>query len=180
MSGPVIHVLDASRAVGVASSLVSDTQREPLIAKTAEEYRRRSARSRAGRGQSELATLAEARANAFPWDPTGKAPAPQQPGRAQFQRLAAARAARRHRLDALLPRLGTGRQLSRDPRRRGGRRKRAQPVRRRAGDARPDHRRALADARGDGRPVALPPRGRRCARARRQRRDPRCRCFASR
>src|SRR3954453_18161723 len=29
--GPVIHVLDASRAVGVASSLVSDTQREPLI-----------------------------------------------------------------------------------------------------------------------------------------------------
>ncbi|HEY0628895.1 MAG TPA: dihydropteroate synthase, partial [Sphingomicrobium sp.] len=34
--GPVIHVLDASRAVGVASSLVSDTQREPLIATTAE------------------------------------------------------------------------------------------------------------------------------------------------
>src|SRR5205085_1015229 len=33
--GPVIHVLDASRAVGVASSLVSDTQREPLIATTA-------------------------------------------------------------------------------------------------------------------------------------------------
>ena len=28
--GPVIHVLDASRAVGVASSLVSDTQCEPL------------------------------------------------------------------------------------------------------------------------------------------------------
>ena len=26
-SGPVIHVLDASRAVGVASSLVSDTQK---------------------------------------------------------------------------------------------------------------------------------------------------------
>ena len=29
--GPAIHVLDASRAVGVASSLVSDTQRTPLI-----------------------------------------------------------------------------------------------------------------------------------------------------
>src|SRR3546814_4222366 len=26
--GPVVHVLDASRAVGVASALVSDTQRE--------------------------------------------------------------------------------------------------------------------------------------------------------
>src|SRR4051812_6625455 len=36
--GPVIHVLDASRAVGVASSLVSDTQREPLIAKTLKDY----------------------------------------------------------------------------------------------------------------------------------------------
>ena len=34
--GPVIHVLDASRAVGVASSLVSDTQCEPLIARTGE------------------------------------------------------------------------------------------------------------------------------------------------
>ncbi|HEX8534249.1 MAG TPA: dihydropteroate synthase, partial [Allosphingosinicella sp.] len=32
--GPVIHVLDASRAVGVASSLVSDTQRDPLVLKT--------------------------------------------------------------------------------------------------------------------------------------------------
>ena len=37
-TGPVIHVLDASRAVGVASSLVSDTQREPLIATTAGDY----------------------------------------------------------------------------------------------------------------------------------------------
>src|SRR5690349_10169762 len=36
--GPVIHVLDASRAVGVASSLVSDTQRSPLIAATADDY----------------------------------------------------------------------------------------------------------------------------------------------
>ena len=32
--GPVIHVLDASRAVGVASSLMSDTQRDPLVAAT--------------------------------------------------------------------------------------------------------------------------------------------------
>ena len=34
--GPVIHVLDASRAVGVASALVSDTQCEPLIDQTGE------------------------------------------------------------------------------------------------------------------------------------------------
>ncbi|MGN6156024.1 MAG: methionine synthase [Sphingomicrobium sp.] len=77
--GPVIHVLDASRAVGVASSLVSDTQREPLIETTAEDYDKlRKSRERSG--HSELSTLEEARANAFPWDPTGKAPAPQYPG----------------------------------------------------------------------------------------------------
>ena len=77
--GPVIHVLDASRAVGVASSLVSDTQREPLTETTAEDYDKlRKSRERSG--HSELSTLEEARANAFPWDPTGKASAPQYPG----------------------------------------------------------------------------------------------------
>jgi 5-methyltetrahydrofolate--homocysteine methyltransferase len=81
--GPVIHVLDASRAVGVASSLVSDTQREPLIEMTAEDYDRlRKSRERSG--HSELATLDEARANGFPYDPTGKAPAPQYPGMHHF------------------------------------------------------------------------------------------------
>jgi 5-methyltetrahydrofolate--homocysteine methyltransferase len=78
-AGPVIHVLDASRAVGVASSLVSDTQREPLIEKMRADYHD-IREARAGRGQSELATLEEARANGFPWDPAGKAPAPQRPG----------------------------------------------------------------------------------------------------
>jgi len=77
--GPVIHVLDASRAVGVASSLVSDTQREPLIAKTRADYHD-IRETRAGRGHSALATLEEARANALPWDPQGKAPPPQRPG----------------------------------------------------------------------------------------------------
>jgi 5-methyltetrahydrofolate--homocysteine methyltransferase len=77
--GPVIHVLDASRAVGVASSLVSDTQREPLIEKTRADYHD-IRETRAGRGHSALATLAEARANAFPYDPAGKAPPPHRPG----------------------------------------------------------------------------------------------------
>ncbi len=77
--GPVIHVLDASRAVGVASSLVSDTQRTPLIASAAEEYEQlRAARSRSG--QSELASLTDARANGFAFDPQGQAPPPQIPG----------------------------------------------------------------------------------------------------
>jgi len=81
--GPVIHVLDASRAVGVASSLVSDTQREPLLATTADDYEKlRVARQNAG--QSELAPLAAARANAFPYDPEGKPPPPKMPGLHQF------------------------------------------------------------------------------------------------
>jgi 5-methyltetrahydrofolate--homocysteine methyltransferase len=82
-NGPVIHVLDASRAVGVASSLVSDTQREPLIAVTADDYDKlRKSRERSG--QSELASLEEARANAFAYDPSGQPSAPAYPGLHSF------------------------------------------------------------------------------------------------
>jgi len=82
-AGPVIHVLDASRAVGVASSLVSDTQRKPLIANTAEDYDKlRKSRERSG--HSELSPIAEARANGFAFDPSGQAPAPSYPGLHHF------------------------------------------------------------------------------------------------
>ncbi|WP_205479018.1 methionine synthase [Sphingomonas arenae] len=79
-TGPVIHVLDASRAVGVASALVSDgEQRQELIDRTANDYR--SLReSREGRGASDLATLEEARANRFDGDAARPAPTPLQPG----------------------------------------------------------------------------------------------------
>jgi len=81
--GPVIHVLDASRAVGVASSLVSDTQKDPLVEKTAQDYQ--SVRdARAGKGLSELATIEEARANGLAYDPSGKAPPPARPGVQSF------------------------------------------------------------------------------------------------
>ncbi len=81
--GPVIHVLDASRAVGVASSLVSETQRDPLIANTADDYEKlRKSRERSG--QSELASLDEARANGFAFDPSGQAPPPLRPGLHHF------------------------------------------------------------------------------------------------
>ncbi len=83
-SGPVIHVLDASRAVGVASALVSDgPQKVELIDGTAADYDAiRTARS--GRALQDLASLEEARANAFPYDPDGKAPSPLKPGLHQF------------------------------------------------------------------------------------------------
>jgi 5-methyltetrahydrofolate--homocysteine methyltransferase len=81
--GPVLHVLDASRAVGVASSLVSDTQKEPLVDKTAADY---SAvrEARANKGQNDLSPIAEARANGFAYDPSGKPPAPLRPGVHKF------------------------------------------------------------------------------------------------
>ena len=81
--GPVIHSVDASRAVSVASALVSDTQRSELIESTAEAYETLR-QSRAGRGHSELASLEEARANGFPYDPAGQAPPPRMPGLHQF------------------------------------------------------------------------------------------------
>jgi 5-methyltetrahydrofolate--homocysteine methyltransferase len=81
--GPVVHVLDASRAVGVASSLMSDTQRDPLLAATAGDYAAiREARSRGA--PSVLATLDDARANGFAFDPSGKAPPPLLPGLHHF------------------------------------------------------------------------------------------------
>ena len=79
-SGPVIHVNDASRAVGVASALVSDTGREQYVANIADDYETVRA-VRAGKEQNALLTLEEARANGFAWSAEGKAPEPLQPGR---------------------------------------------------------------------------------------------------
>ncbi|WP_347269952.1 methionine synthase [Rhizorhabdus histidinilytica] len=78
-AGPVIHVLDASRAVGVASTLLSDTQRDDFVAKTAADYEA-VRKAREGKGQNELATIEEARANAFVADFALKPGAPKQPG----------------------------------------------------------------------------------------------------
>ncbi|GGC15714.1 methionine synthase [Novosphingobium endophyticum] len=77
--GPVIHVLDASRAVGVASQLLSDTQAEGFKSSVAIDYEK-VREARANKGQSELLSLADARENAFPADFAQKAPAPVQPG----------------------------------------------------------------------------------------------------
>jgi 5-methyltetrahydrofolate--homocysteine methyltransferase len=78
-SGPVIHVLDASRAVGVAGTLVSDTMADKFVADTRAEYSHiRDAR--AGKTAKPLSTLEEARANAFEIDESLKPAAPQKPG----------------------------------------------------------------------------------------------------
>jgi 5-methyltetrahydrofolate--homocysteine methyltransferase len=62
--GPTVHVLDASRAVGVASSLLSDTQREEFVGGVRREYARvRKERAEADGSGRERPTLVEARAN---------------------------------------------------------------------------------------------------------------------
>ncbi len=62
--GPVIHVLDASRAVGVAGTMVSDTLKDDLVAATAAEYEDIRVK-RANNVQSKLVSLESARGNAF-------------------------------------------------------------------------------------------------------------------
>jgi 5-methyltetrahydrofolate--homocysteine methyltransferase len=77
--GPVIHVLDASRAVGVASKLLSDTQRDDYVAEVADEYTHvRDAR--AGKSASVLLSIDEARANFYDAFLSDKPAPPEQPG----------------------------------------------------------------------------------------------------
>ncbi len=78
-NGPVIHVLDASRAVGVASTLLSDTQRDPFVAQTASDYEQVRV-TRANKGQNDLVPIAAARANGFVIDEALAPPAPISPG----------------------------------------------------------------------------------------------------
>ncbi|MFM5906486.1 MAG: methionine synthase [Novosphingobium sp.] len=77
--GPVVHVLDASRAVGVASQLLSDTQAEGFIQTTADEYQHMRD-VRAGKEPTVLLSIEDARANGFKADMSEKAPPPEQPG----------------------------------------------------------------------------------------------------
>lgn len=77
--GPVVHVLDASRAVGVATTLVSDTIRDDYVAKVAGEYEAVRI-ARANKGQSELVPIAVARDNAFDADMSLKPGKPRMPG----------------------------------------------------------------------------------------------------
>jgi 5-methyltetrahydrofolate--homocysteine methyltransferase len=67
-TAPTVHVLDASRAVGVASSLLSDTGRDQFVRGVSEEYRGiREARAARPTGERRP-TIAEARANRLTLD----------------------------------------------------------------------------------------------------------------
>ncbi|MGK6354832.1 methionine synthase [Sphingomonas sp. DT-207] len=81
--GPVVHVLDASRAVGVATTLVSETIRDDYVAKIAAEYEQVRV-ARANKGQSELLPIGVARDNGFEADMSLKPGKPRMPGVHEF------------------------------------------------------------------------------------------------
>jgi len=79
--GSVVHVLDASRAVGVATKLVSPTLRSGFAAEVREEYDRLSAQHASGGERSARAGLSEARENRLALDWTDyEPPAPRTRG----------------------------------------------------------------------------------------------------
>ena len=81
--GPVVHVLDASRAVGVATTLVSETIRDDYVARIAAEYEQVRV-ARAHKGQSELLPIGVARDNGFEADMSLKPGKPRMPGVHEF------------------------------------------------------------------------------------------------
>jgi 5-methyltetrahydrofolate--homocysteine methyltransferase len=67
-SGPVVHVLDASRAVGVAGALVQADRREAFVAGIRDEYETVRQERAGQRAKEKRLTIAEARANRVPLD----------------------------------------------------------------------------------------------------------------
>ncbi|MCF8474840.1 MAG: methionine synthase [Emcibacter sp.] len=65
---PVIHVLDASRAVGVASNLLSETLKEDFVTKTARDYQDMRDRHARGKAKQDRISIQDCRENKFPLD----------------------------------------------------------------------------------------------------------------
>ena len=143
--GQTVYVTDASRAVGVASALMSREGREKYVGETRAEYARIAddARPRAG-GQA--AAVARRCARATRSSSTGRTTRRRRRASsapATLRGLFDRGTGRLHRLVAVLLDLGAGRQIPGDPRRQHRRRGGALALRRRAEDAERDRRRAL-------------------------------------
>lgn len=79
-NAPTIYVTDASRSVGVAGSLVSDTQKDELVANIREEYEKVRTRTQARRGKLKITALDDARSTAWTAQDPTPAPKPKQLG----------------------------------------------------------------------------------------------------
>lgn len=62
-AGPTVHVVDASRAVGVAGQLLSETSKHAFIQSTREEYEKLRLRHQNKKSENEFITISEAREN---------------------------------------------------------------------------------------------------------------------
>jgi 5-methyltetrahydrofolate--homocysteine methyltransferase len=83
--GPVVHVVDASRAVGVVSKLLSDNNRDSFVAEVADEYASIREKHAGRRAVKRLRPLDEARRLGFQIDWTRYSPpTPAHPGRHVF------------------------------------------------------------------------------------------------
>ncbi len=157
---PTLHVLDASRVIGVLSDLLDGDRRVQLDADNRIDQERLRG-LHAEKGRKRLLSLDEARENRTPIDwheedlgvPefTGSRVVAEEISRSQGVR----------RLDVLLPRLGAQGPVSRDPRRPGEGRGRAGPVRGRQRAPRRDRGRRTADCARCVRVLAGTSRGRR-------------------
>jgi 5-methyltetrahydrofolate--homocysteine methyltransferase len=67
-TGPVVHVLDASRAVGVVGSLISEDQRAGYVAQNAQDQEAARAQHAGKQNKQKMLPLAEARARRTPID----------------------------------------------------------------------------------------------------------------
>lgn len=83
--GPVVYTPDASRAVGVVTSLLSEAQRDAYVAEVAADYERLRVQHAAKSGVK-LIGLAEARQRRFRWN-ADSAYVPAKPSRPGIQRL---------------------------------------------------------------------------------------------
>jgi 5-methyltetrahydrofolate--homocysteine methyltransferase len=112
-----VHVLDASRAVGVVNSLLNEELKSAFDNKTREDYERLRQEHAAKTREKKLLTLDEARANRIQIDWSSYVPAETRVSRRARVRPYARRPDRIHRLVAVLSRVGIARPLSGDFRR---------------------------------------------------------------
>ena len=139
--GPVIHVSDASRSVGVVEKLINPRSRAAFAQAVKEEYAGLRETHAAGRGRKPLLPLAAARGRAFTCDwAAAEIVRPSFLGVRVFDHINLGGVAERIDLDTLLPRLGDQGRLSPDPQRPGQGRGSAQALRRGSDHAARPHR----------------------------------------
>ncbi len=140
--GPVVHVLDASRAVGVVSALLDDDRRDEYVA-TVRTDQQRLRDAHADRGPRKLVGISDARARRPQLDWRVAPAAPGIHGRSPHRGPHRGPRAL-YRLDLLLLRMGASRALPGDPRPPGHRACRPRAVRTRPGAPGPSDRRRAA------------------------------------